>query len=146
MTADERAQWELNKRIVRRYYEEAWNGHDVAVVDELVASSYQPGGPEGEKRLIAGAHAAFPDIHFEIDDLLAAERDSVIIRWTAQGTHQGRFRGINPTGQRVKYSGITIYRLAGGQLVAGWSKSDQLGLLQQVGASIAAPGRPSPGT
>jgi predicted ester cyclase len=128
---------EENKDVVRRYYAEAWNGYDLAVVDELVAPTYQPGGPEGEKGLITGAHAAFPDIHFTIDDLLAAERDSVVARWTARGTHQGRFRGIAPTGRQVSYSGITIYRLAGGQLVAGWSKSDQLGLLQQLGATIS---------
>ncbi len=132
-----------NTLIIRRYYDEAWNAFDLAVVDELVAPTYQPGGPEGEKRLITGAHAAFPDIHFDIEDLLGAERDSVVVRWTARGTHQGKFRGIAPTGLEVTWSGISIYRLNGGQLVAGWSKSDQLGLLQQLGATISAPGRTS---
>lgn len=130
-----------NMRIIRRYYEEAWNAFDLAVVEELVATVYQPGGPEGEKRLVSGAHAAFPNIHFAIDDLLAAERESVVARWTASGSHRGKFRGIPPTGREVTWSGITIYRLSGGQLVAGWSKSDQLGLLQQLGAAISAPGR-----
>ncbi|MGH2352878.1 MAG: ester cyclase [Chloroflexota bacterium] len=128
---------EENKAVIRRYYEEAWNGQDLAVVDELVATSYKPGGPDGEKHLIAGAHTAFPDIRFTIDDLLAAERDSVVIRWTAQGTHQGKFRGISPTGAQVTWSGITIYHLSGGQLIEGWAKSDQLGLLQQLGATVA---------
>lgn len=130
-----------NTLIIRRYYEEAWNAFDLSVVEELVATAYQPGGPEGEKRLVSGAHAAFPNIHFAIDDLLAAERDSVVARWTASGSHLGRFRGIPPTGREVTWSGITIYRLSRSQLVAGWSKSDQLGLLQQLGAEIAAPGR-----
>jgi predicted ester cyclase len=140
---DAQSRAESNKDAVRRYYEEAWNGQDLAVVDELVAADYQPSGPEGEKRLITGAHAAFPDIHFTIDDLLAAERETVVIRWTARGTHQGKFRGIAPGGAQATWTGITIYRLAGGQLVAGWSKSDQLGLLQQLGASVVAPGRPT---
>jgi predicted ester cyclase len=134
---------EAQRRIVRRYFDEAHNGGDTSVVDELVAPTYQPGGPEGEKRLIAGAHAAFPDLRYAIDDLLAAEGETVVVRWTARGTHRGRFRGIAPTGLEVSWGGITIYRLAGGQLVAGWSKSDQLGLLQQLGATVVAPGRPA---
>jgi predicted ester cyclase len=137
------AQAEARRRIVRRYYDEAHNLGDTAVVDELVAPTYQPGGPEGEKRLIAGARAAFPDLRYTLDDLLAAEGETVVVRWTARGTHRGKFRGIAPTGQEATWGGITIYRLTGGKLVAGWSKSDQLGLLQQLGAAVVAPGRPA---
>ena len=69
----------------------------------------------------------------------------MVVRWTARGTHRGKFRGIAPTGPEVSWGGITIYRLAGGRLVAGWSKSDQLGLLQQLGATVGRPGRrPTP--
>jgi predicted ester cyclase len=134
---------EDNKAIIRRYYDEAWNGADLAVVDELVAATYQPGGPEAEKSLIAGAHAAFAEFRITLDDLLAAERDSVVVRWTARGTHGGKFRGIAPTGKQATWSGISIYRLAAGKVVAGWSKSDQLVLLQQLGATISTPGQPS---
>jgi predicted ester cyclase len=132
-----------NRDVVRRYYDEAWNGLRLEVVDELVDAEYQPGGPEGEKRLITGAHTSFPDIHFTVDDLMAAEGDSVIIRWTARGTQEGKFRGIAPTGAQVTWAGISIYRLAGGRLIAGWSRSDQLGLLQQLGATVALPKPPA---
>ena len=134
---------EENREVVRRYYEQVWNELNLDVVDELVAPDYQPGGPEGEKRLITGAHTSFPDIRFTVDDLMVAEGDSVIVRWTAQGTHGGRFRGIAPTGAQVSWSGISIYRLAGGRLIAGWSRSDQLGLLQQLGATVALPRPPA---
>ena len=140
--AGEPARSDGNRIVVRRYYDEVWNGLNLEVVDELVAADYQPGGRDGEKRLITGAHASFPDIRFTIDDLMAAEGDSVIIRWTAQGTHRGKFRGIAPTGAEVSWSGISIYRLAGGRLIAGWSRSDQLGLLQQLGATVALPKAP----
>jgi predicted ester cyclase len=76
--------------------------------------------------------------------VLAAERDTVVVRWTAHGTHRGRFRGLAPTGVPATWGGITLYRLAGGRLVAGWSKAEQLGLLQQLGATVAPPGAPGP--
>ncbi|HEX2033283.1 MAG TPA: ester cyclase [Chloroflexota bacterium] len=129
---------EAQKTVVRRYYDEAWSAGNLDMVDALVAPEYRPGGPSGEKQLITGARAAFPDLRYTLDDVLAAERNTVVVRWTASGTHRGRFRGIEATGRTVTWSGITIYRLVEARLVAGWSKSDQLGLLQQLGKKIAA--------
>jgi predicted ester cyclase len=135
-----------NKDVVRRYYDAAWSGGDLSVVDDLVSPGYRPGGPAGEKQLIAGARAAFPDLRYILEDVLAAEGNTVVVRWTAQGTHLGRFRGIAPRGTEVSWSGITIYRLAAGRLVSGWSRSQQLGLLRQLGATILPPGGdPAPG-
>ena len=128
-----------NKDVVRRYYDAAWSGGDLSVVDDLVSPGYRPGGPEGEKQLIAGARSAFPDLRYTLEDVLAAEGDTVVVRWTAQGTHRGRFRGIAPSGAEVSWSGITIYRLAAGRLISGWSRSQQLGLLQQLGATVVPP-------
>ena len=132
------------RRSSRRYYAAAWSAGDLATVDALVAPAYKPGGPAGEKQLITGARAAFPDLRFVLDAVLAAERDTVVVRWTAHGTHRGRFRGLAPTGVPATWGGITLYRLAGGRLVAGWSKAEQLGLLQQLGATVAPPGAPGP--
>jgi predicted ester cyclase len=128
-----------NKDVVRHYYDAAWSGGDLSVVDDLVSPGYRPGGPEGEKQLIAGARTAFPDLRYILEDVLAAEGDMVVVRWTAQGTHRGRFRGIAPSGAEVSWSGITIYRLADGRLISGWSRSQQLGLLQQLGATVVPP-------
>ena len=42
--------------------------------------------------------------------------------------------GIPPTGNRVNFTGVTIYRIEGGKIAAWWGVSDQLGLMQQLGA------------
>jgi hypothetical protein len=34
----------------------------------------------------------------------------------------------------VKITGITIFRLANGKLIEGWTSEDVLGMLQQIGA------------
>ena len=61
-----------------------------------------------------------------------------MIRWSVQRTHQGEFLGIPPTGKRVTYGGIDIFRVAGGKLVEMWQEVDRLGLLQQLGVIPAA--------
>jgi predicted ester cyclase len=58
----------------------------------------------------------------------------VVTRWTAHGTHKGEFVGILPTGRRVVMAGIDIDRIANGKLVECWTKSNDLGMLQQLGA------------
>lgn len=77
--------------------------------------------------------AAFPDYRFELFDQIA-EGDRVAMRWRFAGTHEGPFQGAPPSGKQVSMTGITIFRLAGGRLVEGWTNEDLLGLLEQIGA------------
>jgi steroid delta-isomerase-like uncharacterized protein len=131
---------------MRRYFEEAWNQGNLAVLDELVAPDYVnhdpfvpglPPGPEGLKPIFAGLRAAFADLHYTIDDQLA-DGDKVATRWTMRGTHTGELMGIPATGKAVTVSGIQIERIVDGKIVEHWRKSDDLGLMQQLGV-IPAP-------
>lgn len=133
---------EQNKALVRRGVENVWNGRNVDVIDEVVASDFiihatspdkEIHGREGVRQQFAGLRAAFPDLHFTIEDHIA-EGDRVVTRWTAQGTHHGEFQGIPPTGRQVKLTGIDIDRVAAGKVVECWMNMDELGLLQQLGA------------
>ena len=93
---------------------------------------------EGLTQFNLAIRAAFPDLTVTIDDLIA-EGDKVVWRWSARGTQRGELMGIPPTGREVTLTGISIDRLAGGQIVERWGEIDNLGLLQQLGA-IPAPG------
>ena len=77
--------------------------------------------------------SAFPDVHMQIEDQIA-EGDRVATRWVASGTHEGDLMGINPTGNRVTVAGMTIDRIADGQIAETWDNYDALGMMQQVGA------------
>ena len=131
---------------VRRFYDEVWNQGHVELVDDLNAPTYEdhtpaPGLPstnEGVKYLVAIYRTAFPDVHFTVDDVLV-ERDHVVVRWTAHGTHQGALQGIAATHKQVTVTGMDWYRLEHGKTVEHWGNWDQLGLLQQLGA-IPTPG------
>jgi len=133
---------EENKAMDRRFYEEVWNGGNLAVVDEFVAANYvdhdpQPTGAlegvEGIKQSVTMYRTAFPDAHFTIEDQIA-EGDLLVTRWRARGTHQGPLMGIPPTGKPAMVTGISITRWASGKVVEGWTNFDALGLLQQLGA------------
>ena len=50
-----------------------------------------------------------------IEDL-TAEGDRVVLRDTLSGTHQGDFIGIPAAGKHAVWSGVRIYRLAGGRI------------------------------
>jgi predicted ester cyclase len=135
---------EENKALDRRYVEEALNQGNVDVIDEIMAPEYvghvassPPMNRKGDKQFIHMLHAAFPDIHFTLEDQIA-EGDMVVHRLTAHGTHQGEFNGIPPTGKQATVTAININRFAGGKVVEAWASFDMLGLLQQLGAIPAA--------
>ena len=128
---------ETKAAIARRYYEEVWDQGDLAAIDELVAPSivlndWAP-GLDGLKKVITGTRASFPDLRYSLEDVIAAG-DKVVVRFKFHGTHQGTYRGLPATGKAIVYTGIGIWRLAGGQLVEHWSNIDLYGLMQQLGA------------
>jgi steroid delta-isomerase-like uncharacterized protein len=133
---------EENKAIFRRYVEEVGNEGNLDLVEEIFDRylSHQPDGhaeergPQDVKRFIGEFHQAFPDFHTTIEDQIA-EGDKVVTRWTMRGTHQGEFRGIAPTGELIKVTGIGIFRFSeGGKVVESWDNFDQLGMMRQLGA------------
>lgn len=68
-----------------------------------------------------------------------AERDLVMTRFSALGTHMGPFLGAQPTGRQITYTGTDINRIVNGRVVKAWVHYDALGLLEQLG--LAPPSR-----
>jgi steroid delta-isomerase-like uncharacterized protein len=139
-----------NKARVRRFYEEAWDRGKLDVIDELFAEDYvrhdlRPAqalpGPDGMKRITADFRAAFPDLHFDVE-IVIAEDEFVAARWTAMGTHTGRWGTVEPTGRTARFSGVNIFRFENGKVSELWNHRDDLGLMEQVGAPIYAGARP----
>ena len=132
---------ENNKALIRRVNEEAINGGNLALLDELASSDsvlHDPNypqpvhGAEGLKQYIRTFRTAFPDVHFTIEDMVG-EGDTVAVRHTARGTHQGELFGIPPTGKQLTVTGMTCQRFVNGKPVEIWVNADNLGMLQQLG-------------
>jgi steroid delta-isomerase-like uncharacterized protein len=133
---------EQNKALSKRNFEEVWNQHKLNVIDELVSANtvlYDPSipggkvtGPKGYRQFVEVYLAAFPDVHFTINDQFA-DGDKVATRWTVSGTHKGDLMGIAPTGKHSTSTGITIDRYQNGKAVESFSNWDTLGMFQQLG-------------
>ena len=136
-----------NKAIVRRLIEEGFNRGNLDLYDELIAPDFvnhsaPPGVPptrEGWKQLATMFRAAFPDIHFHIEDEIA-EGARVTTRFSGHGTHQGELMGIPATGKEVTVSGINIARIAGGKIMERWEEFDMMGMMVQLGVVPALGG------
>lgn len=134
-----------NEQVVQRWWEELWNQNQLSVADEIIAPGFTDSDPaspwvqpgiDGAKLLVTGYHAVFPDIHFTIERQVAAG-DTVVSYWRCRGTHRGELMGIAPTGKAMEIVGISMLRLEGGKIAQQTVVWDALGLLQQLGATLA---------
>lgn len=90
-------------------------------------------GPEGYKAMFGELRTAFPDLHVEVEHLVATD-DELAFAYTITGTHLGELRGHPATGRTVSYRGMQISRFDNdGKLVERWGSSDELGMLRQLG-------------
>jgi steroid delta-isomerase-like uncharacterized protein len=113
---------------------------NIALAEELYAESFvnlnpTPGLPadrEGTKMEIATYHQAFPDMAVTIDDIVS-EGDKAVAHYTIRGTNSGDLMGMPPTGKAAEITGISMLRLANGQVVEEFSLADMMGLFQQLG-------------
>jgi len=96
-------------------------------------------GYDGFKRVIGMFRAAFPDLRFT-SEFMVAEGDLVLSYNMIEGTHRGAFMGLPATGKRFKATAADICRFdADGKISAHWGVFDTFAMMVQLGA-IPAPG------
>jgi len=140
---------EENAAIARRWHEEAINRHDLTVLDEILApdaahDSATFSANPGPRAVLGALLTGFPDVQHTVEAVIT-EGDLVVIRYTATGTHTGEFQGYAPTGKRVTWTGINIYRLECGRIAEIWSEVDGLGRIEQL-AGTETGATPTTGT
>src|SRR5262245_20103039 len=133
---------EMNKAIIRRFYEHLWNEWSFDTIPELISPDCRFRGSLGVtvrgrlgfRRYMERVRRAMPDFHNRVEELVA-ERDRVAARLTYTGTHRGNLLGVAPTGRRVRYAGMARFVLRRGRIVDGWVLGDLHGLLKRLGGS-----------
>jgi steroid delta-isomerase-like uncharacterized protein len=137
-----------NRALFERYFDLVANKDDLDLADEIFAADYQHHDPANpDPRPMIGSQAvkdhltslksAFPDLIFDIDDIVA-EGDSIVVRWTARGTNTGDYFGLPATGKPIEITGMNSWVTRDGQAIEGWVNRDDMGLLQQLGV-VPAP-------
>jgi predicted ester cyclase len=89
-------------------------------------------GPESMRALISMLRTAFPDLHFQIEHLVA-EGDVVAGRLTMSGTQEGPLMGMPPTGRKVSQNHMHFVRFRHGKAVEHWGVRDDMTMMRQLG-------------
>jgi predicted ester cyclase len=75
-----------------------------------------PTRPDGVWQLILATRAAFSDMSYAIEVLIAKE-DKVAVLYPRRDTHRGNLGGISPPSRQVTATGAIVCRAAGGKIV-----------------------------
>jgi steroid delta-isomerase-like uncharacterized protein len=126
--------------LVRRFYDELWNGWRLMVADEILAENIafhgtlgpQLHGRDAVKNYVAQVRAAFPDWFNQIDEMVeAGNRIATGMTWT--GTHLGQLGLIRPTGRTVTYRGAGFFTITDGVIARAWIVGDTAQLWARLG-------------
>ena len=110
------------KAFVRNHFEEFVNRKNIGLGEVNFAADFvdhgadvpagTPPGPKGAMQYVGNAVKKFPDLHVVIEDIIA-EGEKVVVRniWTA----------TDPSGRRIFFRGIVIWRIANRQLAERWA-------------------------
>jgi predicted ester cyclase len=133
-------QEERNKEVVREFTRIFKNEHNVDGIGHLFDRRFThhfrvalPPGLEGFKQVGRMMNGAFPDVVVTEEDLIASG-DKVVERSSAVATHKGSLMGEKPTGKRITWTEIHIYRVQDGKIREHWVEMAMMELLQQIGA------------
>ena len=129
-----------NSDIVRQFIETVLNQGRIDAAGEffwedMVEQVPLPGqgpGIEGLKDVLRRLRAAFPDMHWTIQEQIV-EGAKVVSRFEWTGTHRGTFLGVPATDRAVTVWGVVIDRLEGGKIRDTRIIMDTLGLMMQLG-------------
>lgn len=138
-----------NKQIAQRFLDECWSQGKLDAVSELVADNLRhhdpvfpsfTSGADNMRNHIQTCRSGFPDLTFREDDVIA-ERDEVVVHWTATGTHKGQFLGMAPTNKTATVSGTSIFRIEGSKIAEEWVDWNLMSLMQQLGIEMVPQGQ-----
>lgn len=131
---------------------EAFNTGDIRNIHEFVSSEYinresqkakdsyrsQLGGPEEFIDTIKNLRSAFPDLHYEEQEIISQD-DTVVFVGTVTGIHTGSLFFIPPTGNKISYEAVHIHTIGkDGKIIEHRAIRDDLKFILQLGLVKAA--------
>ena len=129
------------KDLVKTFYDEVVNEGNLDRIPDLCTEDVvdheappgTPGGIEGIREFVQTFRTGFPDLRVEVESAVQ-EDDMIAARVRYTGTHEGDFMGIAPSHNRIDIECIDMVRLEGEKCAEHWGVTDNLGLMQQIGA------------
>ena len=113
-----------NKEVIEGFFD-IYNSKDYQALSQYFAPNYNDHGIPEVKcledaiEILKITHTAFPDIKVVIDDLIE-EDNKVVFRGHFSATHLGEFAGIPPSGAKVEFEALEIFKLENGKVTESW--------------------------
>ena len=132
---------EKTKALISIYFNEIWNKGRMDLLDEIIAPDYinhSPGtpdpkpGPEGLKPIILDMRNGFPDLNYEIKDLIITE-DKIVAKTVVSGTHVNDIWGMKPTGKKFEVDQINIEYIKDDKISEHWRITNELKMMKDLG-------------
>jgi len=129
----------VEEKLVRRFYDEAWNQWDDGVVDEILADDFRFRGSLGTELEGRDAWRAYrdrirravPDFRNDVVDLVTAPGRAAA-RLRCSGHVDGALLGRLGYGRPIAYEGAALFRCSTGRLVEAWVLGDLDALRRQL--------------
>jgi predicted ester cyclase len=111
---------EFNKAFIIDHFEEFVNKKNSAIAytnlsDDFLDHDETGGpviGPEPAKKMMDGLYHFMPDIHVQVEDIIA-EGDKVMVRNIWSGT--------NLQGVKIQFKGFVLWKLKDGKIIERWA-------------------------
>lgn len=107
-------------------YVDALSGHPktAELLDRFVSD------PALKEHIIA-TEAVFPSYEF-LPEQIVIEGDTIAVRATFRGVHQGTMAGIEPTGKQVSAPLMIFYRVGEGRIAEHWMEMNTADVIRQL--------------
>jgi steroid delta-isomerase-like uncharacterized protein len=135
---------EANKLLLRRWFEQVWNQKSEAAIDEMFSKDGKSHGfPDADSTLLGPEQfktvhrvfcGAFPDLHVDVEDIVA-EGDRVAVRWRVSMSHRGDHLGFPATGKKGTLAGSSFLIVKDNQVMEGWNHMELQALMQKLQAN-----------
>jgi steroid delta-isomerase-like uncharacterized protein len=132
------SQIEDNKKAVETLYHTVFRNHDFSRVDEIMRDDYiqhNPDCPQGKAGFIQFFEEIFrgiPDFSYTMKKIIC-EGNIVMMYSTTTGTHRGEWLGCPPTGNKLNFDTVDIFRMEDGKIAEHWDVADTLKLFTRIG-------------
>jgi steroid delta-isomerase-like uncharacterized protein len=129
---------EQNKKLVETLCTSVFQNHDFSKLDEIMRDDYiqhnedVAQGKAGFKEFFVDMFKVMPDFKYTMKKIIA-EGDIVMMYSTTTATHLGEWLGNPPTGNKLDFDVVDIFRIEDGKIAEHWDVADTLKLFTQVG-------------
>jgi predicted ester cyclase len=126
-----------NSTLTYRWMQEVWNDGREDAIDEMMDANavihgieeIKDRGAESFKQFFRNFKSQFPQLHVEVEDVVA-QGDCETSRCIVDAT--------TTSGQKVYFTGMTFVRIQNGRIIEGWNNFDFMTMYKQLGFKLSA--------